>query len=442
MKTHKISLLSAILLNMNILIGSAILFGSGRSAMVAGSASFLAWPLVALLFLPMVLSTAKLSVMVPGSGGFYGYAKEGLNITAGYISSMLYIIGYTFAVVVEIVFIRDMMVTALGHHWLLDSPILFNALMVLICMGLNALQFKVLSKILGALAITKILPLASLVALVPFIINPDFTVTSDAVAKIPAGLPFVIFGFWGFEYCCNLSHLIEDGERNASRATLIGFLATALLYTLFHFGALQIMGAENLATLGVSSYPQFLTLSLPFIKSFLLVLVPVASLLTIFAAINGLMNTNIVMLHSLAQERLIWQWQVLSKLSRFDRPWVALLIQGIVVFVMATVLKIDMIGNLCNLAIVASFLLPFVSLLLLQQRKNLKSAMITTVMAIAIVVGFIVYSWYQLGATVAERLFGTVLFIVVFLLGYALYAFRNGLCSTSALENQQTPMNR
>ena len=424
MKEQKISLMSAILLNMNILVGSAILFGSGRSAAVAGNASFLAWPFVALLFIPLVLCMAQLSRMLPGSGGFFAYTKEGLNIPAGFVSALLYVIGYTFAVVVEVVFIRQLMIGAFGDHWLLTNAVLFNALLVLVCMGLNSLSFHIFSKILSSLAITKIIPLAVLVALIPFIIDPAFALTQAEVMKIPDGLPFVIFGFWGFEYCCSLSHLIEDGERNASRATLIGFFATVTLYTLFHFGALNLMGAHNLATLGAPSYAEFITLPIPYLKAFLVFLIPIASILTIFATANGIMNSNVVMMYALAKERMFWKSSAVAKLSRFNRPWVAIVIQGIIVFIMATLLNIDMIGNLCNLATISSFLLPFISLLVLQHRKGLSRSLFLPIIAIVITLGFSVYSWYKLGDTMTDRMIGTGLFITIIAFGYALFAMR------------------
>ena len=67
---HKLSLRAAILLNMNIMIGSGIFISPSQIAAVAGNASFLAWPIVALLLLPLVLCTVQLSKMFPGCGGF------------------------------------------------------------------------------------------------------------------------------------------------------------------------------------------------------------------------------------------------------------------------------------------------------------------------------------------------------------------------------------
>ena len=84
-------------------------------ASIAGNASFLAWLLVALVFLPIVLSLVQLSRMCPGAGGFYAYAKEGLSKTAGYYSGWMYVAGYTFAVVVEILVLRKTMLVWLSR---------------------------------------------------------------------------------------------------------------------------------------------------------------------------------------------------------------------------------------------------------------------------------------------------------------------------------------
>ena len=81
----------------------------------AGNASFITWLIVALLFLPIVLSTVQMSRYNPGSGGFFRYAKAGLNITAGYWSGMLYIAGYTFAVAVETLALRQIFLMRLAR---------------------------------------------------------------------------------------------------------------------------------------------------------------------------------------------------------------------------------------------------------------------------------------------------------------------------------------
>ena len=246
MKHHKISLMTAILMNINIMVGSGILIGPAVMAGVAGNASFMTWLVVALFFLPIVLCLVQLSRMCPGAGGFYAYAKEGLDKTAGYWSGWLYVAGYTFAVTVEILALRKTLLVLLGETWLTGNNVLFNAVAMGAVVLMNMLGLKFFSRILNSLTISKMIPLVSLILLIPFIYNPSFSVSSSEWAALPYSLPMAIFGYFGFEYCCSISHLIEDSERNAPKAILIGFFATALIYTLFHFGLLNLMGKQGL----------------------------------------------------------------------------------------------------------------------------------------------------------------------------------------------------
>ena len=91
---------------------------------------------------------------------------------------------------------------------------------------------------------------------------------------LPLSLPLAIFGFFGFEACCSVSHLIENSEKNAPRAILLGFLITAALYTLFHFGLLNVMGSTDLAQYGAPAFAGFLQLPIPYLKALLGLLIP------------------------------------------------------------------------------------------------------------------------------------------------------------------------
>ncbi len=425
MKEHKISLSTAVLLTMNILIGSGILIGPGLIAAGSGNASFLAWPLVALLFLPLVLCTAQLSNMFPGCGGFYSYAKEGLNKTAGFISGWLYVFGYTFAIAVDVLAIRKTFIASGIENWLTLNPILFNIVFLTISFGLNLMGLKFISRILNSLTITKILPLIILILLLPFILNPSFTISSTEMMNVPFSLPLAIFGFFGFEYCCSLTHLIENSEKNAPRAIMLGFLGTGVLYTLFHFGLLNLMGADNLAKLGAPAFAQFITLPIPFLKTFLMFLIPVASILTIFAGANGMLNVNSILINSMAQEKLFLFGKPLTKLNKNNRAPIALFVLCVTAFLMATFIpNIPIVGGLCNLGVFISFLFPFLSLFVIQKRKRMYSKLALTVVAISATLGFSIYSWMQLGDSINERFINTLPLIIGLIAGYLLFFFR------------------
>jgi amino acid transporter len=90
----KMSLFSATLLNVNLMIGAGILIGPQVMAQKAGAASFLGWPIVALIFLPIMVSIAHMALTIPGTGNVYGFARAGLGESAGFISSWSYFIGF------------------------------------------------------------------------------------------------------------------------------------------------------------------------------------------------------------------------------------------------------------------------------------------------------------------------------------------------------------
>ncbi len=420
MKHHKISLMTAILMNINIMVGSGILIGPGIMAGIAGNASFLSWFVVALLFLPIVLSTVQMSRMCPGAGGFYAYAKEGLGKTAGYWSGWMYITGYTFSVAVEVLALRQTLLAALGPdwHWFTNNPLLFNAVIIGSIIALNMLSLRLFSQLLNSLTIFKIIPLVVLIALIPFILNPSFTITSHEMSMVPYSLPMAIFGYFGFEYCCSISHLVENSERNAPLAILIGFFVTVLIYMLFHFGVLNLMGAEALTKLGAPAYADFITLPIPYIKALLRIIIPIASALTIYATANGLLNANAVMLHSMAQEKLFHFWPTLAQVTSSHRPWVTIILQGLVAFCIVMALpNISVVGSLAILGVFLSFILPFISLIKVQQRTGKTGKVPLTVLALIISIGLAMYAIYTLGDTLAQHLLWTLPLLALLAVG-------------------------
>ena len=149
-----------------------------------------------------------------------------------------------------------------------------------------------MSRFLSFFTVCKTLPLIILILFIPFILNPSFSITSAELSLLPGSLPLAIFGYLGFEYCCNISQHIENSKKNGPRAILIGFLATALIYMLFHFGLLNLMGAQKLAECGAPAYASFLKMPIPYLKEFINFLIPIASIIAIGATAIALLNAN------------------------------------------------------------------------------------------------------------------------------------------------------
>src|SRR6516165_1524991 len=85
--------------------------------------------------------------------------------------------------------------------------LLFSLVFLAVSIFLNLKGLKVVSNVLNGLTITKILPLVILILLLPFFINFNFSISSTELSLVPSSITLAIFGFFGFEYCCGLSHL-------------------------------------------------------------------------------------------------------------------------------------------------------------------------------------------------------------------------------------------
>lgn len=399
MTTKKVSLPTAVLMIINIMVGSGILIGPGAMAAISGNASFLGWLIAAIFFLPIVLCIIELSRLFPGCGGFYTYTKQGLGQSAGILSGIVYVVGYTLAATVEIVALRGVMLNAGLDYGIISHPVLFNVVAVSLCMAFNLLTITTFGRIINSMTISKLLPLLILIGLIPFVFHVPFTITATELSMVPLSVfPMAIFGYFGFEYCCGMSHLIENGEKNAPRAILIGFLGTGLLYALFHFGLLNLMGAENLATVGAPSFAQFITLPVPYLRELLEFLIPAASIITLFAAANGMLNVNALMMQAMAQESGVAAVAWLTPLSTWGRPWVAIILQGLIIFSLATLVpNVNMMAGITNIGILSAFILPLLSLLVLQLKaKASVRALVLTGIGILMTLGLTLYSFYGL----------------------------------------------
>ena len=272
-KQHKLSLFTAILINVNIMIGAAIYINPPVMTNQVGATSYLTWFFGGLIFLPVVLSITAISKLFPGEGGFYNYARKGLGSLTGFTTGWIYFLSYTGMAAVQESALRIILIDKFQMQWIASYPQLFNFLFFMSLACLSCLHLKSVGKILSACTLFKLTPLL-IVCLLPLFLsnNPStnnltFTPLDDpnfGLDSLAMTLPYAIFGFWGFEACSSLSHRIKNNR--ASLAILTGFIATSLISTLFHFNLLKIMGVENLAQSKMEDFVSYL----PFHNAFLI----------------------------------------------------------------------------------------------------------------------------------------------------------------------------
>lgn len=406
-------------MNANVMIGAGIFVGPHLMAQKAGFASFLGWPIVALIFLPVVLSVATMARLFPGSGGFYSYAKNLINPTAGFFSGWAFYLAYTGVAALLTIVLRDNVILPMWNI----NPILFNFGFLVILVLLSMVNMQTVGRIQNTGVLFKFLPLILVISIFAFYWNPSFSISTTNLFSVPLTVPIALFGYWGFEICCSISHLIKGDKANASRAVLIAFFMTMVIYTMFHFGLLHIMGAAGLATNNIKDFILFLGTGSSFTK--FLGSVVTFSLAFAFAnSIFSILTATAATLHSLAEEKVLPFSEHLVKENAAHRPWVAILVQAALTFIIiSTTSNQFVLISLVNLGILIAFLLTMIALCKHQlEHKKYGGLMVTCAGFVSWTI-FTYYSWFSMGDTVAMRLIGTGTLVAAIALGMVMYTY-------------------
>lgn len=249
MSTHKISLSSAVLINLNVMIGSGIFINTVLLSKNAGGLGALAYLTVGVLILPLIISISRLA-RLHGGGSFFDYGSN-LGGYAGFLTALSY-------------FFAKLASCALGIHVsisllqtiyapLAALPTLWIDLVVIgLFMLLNMQNLRVGKQIQLLFVLCKFVPILFVVLTGFYLFNPgNFAVAHLYPSGIMTSVPFILHAFMGFEISCSLSRSLENPEKNGPRAVLYAYGLGVTLVSLFQF---LFYGALGTIFEGLSSY--------------------------------------------------------------------------------------------------------------------------------------------------------------------------------------------
>ena len=422
MSAHgKISFWTAVLMSINIIVGSGIFFGPQLMAKAAGSFSFLVWPMLGLLVFPVIWSVVQASRLFQGDGGFYTYCASGINPFFGFLAQWLYLVGYIGTASVITTVLRDNIINQFGFTLAAQYPYIFNAVVIAFFLGLNLMSIELISKVQGLFTLIKMLPLF-LVALV-FWGYWDSSITYHAgdIYNLSITFPAAFFAFFGFEACCSLGQYLSGGPRQVGSVILAAFFTVVSLYTLFHFGLIHIMGVDNLTQAGAIAFPEFMGLS-PKMTALLGAGITGSILLSFSNTIFGVLLTTITNVFTLAKKKIIIGTEVLSKTNAFDRPTTVAVIQGIILWLLLFfVSSFSVLLALTNLGICSTYLLTVVAVFLTTLKKGDYKNAAVALLGLGSCGLLVYYSWISMGPDTAERLFTSIPLLLGILAGLLLY---------------------
>jgi amino acid transporter len=419
------SLTGAILMNVNLMVGASAFIAPTIMAEYADSASFYGWLFAGMVFFPVVWCIAQAASLFPGKGSFYSYSKNTISDGAGFLSGWSYFLGYVSIGAMQTLSLNEVLAKQVDLTFVKAHPLLFNLGLLSVLLGMSWLSVRVIDSIQSSGTIFKLTPL--LIGIGSLLIYfspsnlPSFTQTSPLLL-LPT-VPLAIFGFWGFEGVCSVSHLIEDNKKNAPRAVLIGFFIAVSIYCLFHLSLIALMGAKALKMYGVGSFVNYLGISnvahIRMLNAVILSAIIVAHVNAIFGGIVA----NSSMFCAMAEEKLLFLSNQLStRVPATSRPFGAAVAHTIGIIFCTSILAHKIVLNaMSNLGVLIAFFMTIISILTIQLKNRQIIGQMISVLGLGSCAFLAYQSWYIIGINHWQRLVAAGPLILVMILGYGMF---------------------
>ncbi|HJM68839.1 MAG TPA: amino acid permease [Candidatus Babeliales bacterium] len=327
---YKLSLSSAIMINMNIMLGAGIFLNPVVLSIYAGALSPLSYLIVGVLILPLALSMTYLLQRVPG-GSFYDFGAQISKLT-GFIAAWSYFIGKLASGALMLHFGFSLLWEL--NPWLQSVDILtLDFIGIVIFTLLNLLGMKTGQHIQLAFMILKIIPICAIVFVGFLSFNGNlFTPVHMNWVGMTGTIPLVLYAFTGFEASCSLYRSIANPQKNAAKSLILGFLGVLMLTILFQFAFYAAINPELLL-----NTPYFDGLSLflnstmkdSMLRNVILWLLQTSVGLSALGGSYGILFSVNWNLYILAQEKMTIFSGLFTKLNRYKIAWVCVITEAL-----------------------------------------------------------------------------------------------------------------
>jgi basic amino acid/polyamine antiporter, APA family len=249
--TAQFGLTSATALIIGTIVGVGI-FNLPTSLAGYGPISLVSMALTTVGALALAVLFAGLSRRLPADGGPYAYARAAFGNAWGFTNAWSYWItawaGNAAIAVGWVLYVEHFINT--GHN-----PV-FSVLLVLVGLwipaAINLSGVKNMGTVQVVTTIVKFVVLAFMATVGLFFIQAanyvPFNVSGErAIAAIGGGMAIALFSYLGVETAAVAAAKVRDPDRNIPRATILGTLATAVVYMLSLIAVFGILPSSTLA---------------------------------------------------------------------------------------------------------------------------------------------------------------------------------------------------
>ena len=327
------------------MIGSGIFLLPASLAQL-GSVSLYSWVLTTVGSLVLALVFARMSLLIPKTGGPYAYAKAGFGSFIGFQTAYHYWAALWFgnaAIALALIgYLRVFFPILNSSEATTVGAIAFVWVLTLVnIIGIGRAGFLQLLT-----TIVKLIPLVLIILFgwayfhLDYLKQPYFNLsnTSDWVA-ISHGASLTLWAFIGLEAATVPSGSVENPKRNIPLATLIGTGIGALVYIL---SSLVIMGMINPITLAKSTSP-FADAAGIIFGHWGLMLIAIGAIVSCFGALNGWIMLQGQVAMAAAEDGLFPK--IFAKKNHYDTPYLGQIISSLLI---TGLLLLQMSNNLIS----------------------------------------------------------------------------------------------
>lgn len=327
----KLSLTSAILINLNVMIGAGVFINTYKLSADAGGTGFLLYPIVGILMIPLIAVIGKLVGYYP-TGGLYAFAKD-YSPYLGFLSCWSYFFGKLASACVMITFATTMfqqLIPALQS----TNPLLIKLAILGLFTLLNLQNMKVGIIIQTFFLSCKSIPL--LFAIIAGVLYGDtsaITINFSAWQGMAMNIPLALYCLAGFETACSLSRNMENPSVNGPKAVYYSFSIIMALYGIFQ--AYVYMNSYH--ALGMMSSYDAIFPSIcekifnnPVVIHKISILLSFAMGSSALGGAYGILFSNPWNLFTLAEHQHTFAASTIKQLNKHHTPWIAVLAESII----------------------------------------------------------------------------------------------------------------
>ncbi len=421
-KENKISLITAILININIMIGVGVFINPSPITIFLETFGFLSYLISAFLLLPIVLTIAKLTEKKAVAGGLYIYNKETLGNSLGFLSGWSYFLGKATSAGL---LVNTFVTFFHGRISILQnfSILTLDAILIFVLMFLNILGLNLGGKIQYIFASTKFIPLFFIIFTSFSIFNTNFFILTQTDFKnLFFAIPVAIYTLISFEIICSIGHMVKNPEKNIKRAILYSFFIVVTITTLVQIALFFALGKE----LTTVSIPVFLLCSKIFsINS----IIPSIINSLVFASILGgafsLISSNCWNLYALSNDNNFPFKKFITKINKNNVPYISMFIQGILALILLAISQNQVnLQYMVVFGVTIAYLLSSISLFKILKESSFSNKIIPILAILS--------SSYLIFICISNisRVGISIPFLTIFLIGISLAIFKKLYHST------------